>query len=280
MKKSFSVFLLSIFLCSASFGAERIVTVGGTITEVVFGLGLGPQVVGVDATSIYPPEAQTKKQQLGYYRTISAEGVLSLKPSVVLMGSSSWNPQLASQLKEAGVNVEKIQEQDDLTAIPQMIQRIGQLIGAQDQAKSLIEKFNGDLKSAKDVPAPEGEIKAMFLYARSPTQVMVAGRDTPAQAMLEAAGLTNAFETVEGFKPVSSEALVQINPDLVIIQDNIAGLKDAIWDIPGMNLTKAGKARGVIEVRTLPFLGMGPRSAEELVAFKTKVKELVYAGKN
>ena len=71
---------------------ERIVVVGGVITEVLYALGLQDTIAGVDSTSQFPSEALRDKANVGYVRALSAEGVLSLKPSIVIAINGAGPP--------------------------------------------------------------------------------------------------------------------------------------------------------------------------------------------
>lgn len=269
--------LVSAILLSPliSEGAERIVSLGGTMTEIIYDLGQGDKIVGVDATSIYP-ESVEKKAQLGFYRNVSAEGVLSLKPDLVIMGESTQSPQLLKQLQGSNVKLVVIPEENSLKGIEEKIAAVGNAIGASKEAKSLVAKYKRDLESAKEAPGLSKPVRAMFLYARGPNTIMVAGGDTPAHVMMVEAGLENAFASVQGFKPVSAEAMVAANPELVLVQDlGFENVENSVWKMPGIELTTAGKGKKVILVRTLPFLGFGPRTGEELGRLKAEVRKQV-----
>lgn len=280
--KKFAIFVFSAVLFSPllTLGAERIVSLGGTMTEIIYGLGQGDKIVGVDATSIYP-ESVEKKAQLGFYRNVSAEGVLSLKPDLVIMGESSQSPQLLKQLKGTNVKLIVIPERNSLGFVADKIRAVGSAIGATDEAKGLIAQFKEDLEAASKIPSAGKPVRAMFLYARGPSHIMVAGGDTPAHVMMSEAGLENAFASVKGFKPVSAEAMVAANPELVILQDvGLENVQKSVWKMPGIELTKAGQGKKVIVVRALPFLGFGPRTGEELGRLKAEVRKQISDNQN
>src|SRR5690606_33392795 len=90
-----SVFLGLLFLQPA-FAAERIVTLGGDVTEIVFALGAGAAVVATDVSSVHPAAAAALPK-LGYQRTLSAEGVLAQAPTLTLASDEAGPPPVLDQ---------------------------------------------------------------------------------------------------------------------------------------------------------------------------------------
>lgn len=262
----------SLVFSAESFAAKRIVSIGGTITEIIYALGHGDKIVGVDVTSIYPEEVKNKKKQLGHQSKISAEGVLSLKPDLVIVGSSASRLPLIEQLRGTSINVQVIQEEDNFQSIFSKVDQVSSLLAEKKEGERLKAKIKSDIEQARSMKKMYKNTLAMFVYARGPGQVFVAGKDTSADYMLRQMGLKNAFSKVSGFKPIASESLVSANPDLVLMQEAGAkGLANSVWEIPGMDLTKAGSQKKLISVSTLPFLGFGPRTGEELIRLVQEV---------
>ena len=128
--------LLSAALLPAFARAQtqpRIVCVGGAVTETVFALGAQGQLVGVDTTSLFPVDA-TRLPQVGYARTLSAEGVLALKPQLLLASGEAGPPLVLTQLKSAGLRVEVLDEQHRFDGVLARTQRVGALCGREREA--------------------------------------------------------------------------------------------------------------------------------------------------
>lgn len=241
---------------------SRIVTLGGSVTEIVYALGAGDQVVGVDASSVYP-EAATEKPSVGYFRQLPAEGVLSLDPSLVLALEGTGPPTVLDQLRSAGVRVEVISDEPTVESAKQKIRKIAELVGRSTRGDTLIQQMERDLAEARALrqeatPTP----RVLFIYARGSGSMNVAGRGSSAEAMIELAGAQNAITGFEGYKPMTAEAVVSAAPDVILLLtrglDSVGGV-DGLLDQPGIDLTPAGGNRRIVAMDDLLMLGFGPR---------------------
>jgi len=249
---------------------SRIVTLGGAVTEIVYALGAGEQVVGVDASSVYP-EAATEKPSVGYFRRLPAEGVLSLDPSLILALEGTGPPSVLDQLRSAGVRTELIADESSVEGAKEKIRQIAGLIGREARADTLIRQMEADLAEARALREEATTTPhVLFIYARGAGTMSVAGTGTSAEAMIELAGAENAITGFEGFKPMSAEAVVGAEPDVLLLLtrglESIGGV-DGLLDQPGIKLTPAGENRRIVTMDDLLMLGFGPRLG-------TAVKEL------
>jgi iron complex transport system substrate-binding protein len=241
---------------------SRIVTLGGSVTEIVYALGAGDQVVGVDASSVYPAAA-TEKPNVGYFRKVPAEGVLSLNPSLVLALEGTGPPTVFEQFRSAGVRTVQVPDTPSVTGAKRKIRRIGDLLGRSARADSLIRAMEADLAAARALRAEASSTpRVLFVYARGSGTMNVAGRGTSAAAMIELAGGENAITGFEGFKPMSAEAVVEAAPDVILALtrglESIGGTK-GLLEQPGIPLTPAGKQKRIVAMDDLLLLGFGPR---------------------
>lgn len=241
----------------------RIVSVGGPVTETVFALGAGGLVVGDDTSSLYP-EAATKLPRVGYERTLSAEGVLSLSPSLVIASSEAGPPAVLEQLRSAGVRVELVPGGASVEGAKRRISTIAQLL-QRDPAPALAA-LEADLARARAfVGKTPTHPKVLVLYARGANTLFVFGRGTSADAMLSLAGAENAVTAFEGTRPLTSEAVVQAAPDVILLPsrglESLGGV-DGLLQLPGLGQTPAGKAKRVVTLDDLLLLGFGPRTGE------------------
>ena len=241
---------------------SRIVTLGGSVTEIVYALGAGDQVVGVDASSVYP-EAATEKPNVGYFRKVPAEGVLSLNPSLVLALEGTGPPTVFEQFRSAGVRTVKVSEVPSVEGAKQKIRKLGDLLGRSARADSLIAAMERELEAARALRTEASSTpRVLFVYARGSGTMNVAGRGTSAAAMIELAGGTNAITDFEGHKPMSAEAVVEAEPDVILALtrglESIGGTK-GLLEQPGIPLTPAGKQKRIVAMDDLLLLGFGPR---------------------
>jgi iron complex transport system substrate-binding protein len=248
-------------------GTPRIVALGGATTEIVFALSEGDRLVGVDSSSLYP-EAATKLPQIGYQRQISAEGVLSLAPTLVLATDESGPPAALEQLAGAGVRIVVSPSPRNAEQAAQRIEQIGEALDRAPEAKAIAGRLRAEMQRiAAEVAALPTRPRVLFVYARSGGAPTVAGKDTAADAMLRLSGAINATGEIDGYKPLTPEAAVAAAPDVVLVVtrglESLGG-EAGLWRLPGLSLTPAGEARRLVVVDDLEFLGFGPRLATTL----------------
>ena len=249
--------------------SSRIVTLGGTITEIVFALGAGERVVGVDASSSFP-ETVNQLPKVAYHRRLSAEGVLSLRPTLVIATTEAGPPEAIQQLKSAGVTVLVLPHEPTVENAIANIQRIAAALDIQARGVALIQALKEELSQVQSsIPQTAAQAKILFLYARGQGTLMVAGQDTSADTMIGLAGGTNAVQGYSGYKPLTSEAAVAAAPDLILLMDSglesIGGVQ-GLWQLPGLALTPAGQQGRVLSMDGLFLLGFGPRLGQAVLA--------------
>ena len=247
---------------SSAEDASRIVTLGGTITEIVFALGAGERVVGVDASSSFPEEAE-QLPKVAYHRRLSAEGVLSLEPTLVIATTEAGPPEAIEQIESAGPTVLVLPHEPTVEGAVDMIDRIAAALGLRDRGAALIHTLEEDLGQVRSlVPEAGPWAKVLFLYARGQGTLMVAGQGTGADTMIGLAGGANAVQGYSGYKPLTSEAAVAAAPDVLLLMDSgleSIGGPDKLWELPGLELTPAGQQGRVLAMDGLLLLGFGPR---------------------
>ncbi|OUJ74774.1 heme/hemin ABC transporter substrate-binding protein [Hymenobacter crusticola] len=257
-KAGLLLLLLLTGLRSMAAPATRIVSLNGTISEILCQLGLQSHVVGVDVTSTYPA-ALTKLPKVGHNRNISAEGVLALSPTIVVGTTESLKPEVASQLKSAGVTVQLFAQEYSVAGTKKLIQQVAAAFQASAKVPVLIKQLDADLaKAHKPAKTP----KVLFIYARGTGTMMVAGQGTPLEKVIGLAGGQNAATGFTDFKPLTAEALVAANPDVLLLFDSgleSLGGKAGLLKVPGIAQTTAGRTGRVVEMDGQLLSGFGPR---------------------
>jgi iron complex transport system substrate-binding protein len=270
--------LLALALIGPDAGAaqertpERIVTLGGSITETVHALGFGDRIVAVDEASIYPEEV-TRLPLVGYYRTLSAEGVLSLAPDLVVGSAASGPPQVIRQIRGAGVRVELIPDAKRPEDAADYVRAVAAALGAVDAGERLAVEVEREIAEARRLVADAGALpSAVFVWGRGNGVLSIAGSGTGADVMFAEAGVANAAGALDGYQPMNPEALIVSDPEVIVVPEHTAeelGGIDALLRQPGIGATRAGRARRVVTVDLLAFVGFGPRTGESLRAFVT-----------
>ncbi|MBX3505512.1 MAG: ABC transporter substrate-binding protein [Parvibaculum sp.] len=248
--------------------AERIVSVGGSTTEIVYALGAGERLVGADTTSIYPAAADALPD-VGYVRQLSAEGLLSLSPDLILAGGEAGPDTALAQTEAAGVRIVKLEEGFAPEDVYAHIAEVGAALGRDAEAAALNETLKQDMdRVLADVAKIEGrKPRVMFLLQAGRGGLLVAGSDTAAHAMIELAGGENPASTIKGYKPFSPEAATEAAPDILLVTDQtieMLGGGEKLLADPALAATPAGKAKRIVSMDALYLAGFGPRLAHAL----------------
>jgi len=261
--------------------ARRIVSVGGALTEIVFALQADADLVGVDTTSLYPASAQALPS-VGYARALSVEGILALAPTHVIATEDAGPPAVLRQLTSAGISVAVLAANHRFEGLIERIRRVGALTGRGAQATALQQAVQQAWTRAREPIARRRapSVRVLFVLAHAPHQMLVAGSNTSAHAMLEYVGASNAIRRFSGYKPLTPEAVIAAQPDLVLLTDQ--GLKAAggvagILRLPGLGQTKAGRNRRVISLEAMFLLGFGPRLPAALSALDAAMEQAMRA---
>ncbi len=254
---------------------SRIVCVGGGITEIICALGYESSLVGVDTTSRYPLSVR-HLPSVGYARHLSLEGVLALAPQQVIVGHDAGPLAVLSRLREAGVLVSRVEDGHTLDALISRVKQVGQLLQCDGKVQALIEKLNVEWEALRQTLAlPARTIRVMFILAQTPSQTLVAGTDTGADAMLKHAGLQNAFSGVRGYRPVSAEAIIAAQPDLVVLTQsdaltagNGSNSRSLIHQFKGLSATPAARPGRWLVFDTMFLLSFGPRLPDAILTLR------------
>ena len=255
-------------------GAARIVAVGGTVTEIVYALGAGPHVVAVDTSSVHPKDATTLPQ-VGYQRTLAAEGIAAQRPTLLLLSAEAGPPPAIEQLRALGVPIEIVPARASADGVREKIQRVARALGAEARGEELARTLSAELDEAAALARRAStRPRVLFVYARGAGTLMVGGSGTPADAMIRLAACENAVTAFEGFKPLTAEAVTTAAPDAILIPErglaSVGGV-DGLLAQPGLALTPAGKAKRVVSMDDLLLLGFGPRLGRAVRELATRL---------
>ncbi|HDR9487807.1 TPA: ABC transporter substrate-binding protein [Burkholderia aenigmatica] len=260
----------SVLAQGAPAAPKRVVVIGGALAETAFALGGAEtpryRLVGADTTCTYP-DAAKRLPKVGYQRALSAEGLLSLRPDLVLASAEAGPPTAIAQVKSAGVAVTTFDERHDVESVRAKITGVAQALDVRDAGTALLQRFDRDWQAAHDAVAaraPGGAQppRVLFVLNHTGNQALVAGQRTAADAMIRYAGARNAMQGFDHYKPLTTEALAAATPDVVLISDEglaAVGGRAALLATPGFGATPAGRAQRVVALDALFLLGFGPR---------------------
>ncbi len=251
----------------------RIVSLDGTISEILCDLGLQSHLIGVDVTSTYPESLQ-KLPKVGHNRNISAEGVLSLKPTLVLTSQNAGTkPEVIEQIKSAGIKVITFQQEYSVAGTRKLIQDIATTCQVASRAKPLLKKLDADLAQVKKVL---NNPKVLFIYARGTGTMMVSGKGTQVNKMIDLVGATNAAADFDNYKPLTAEALVAANPDVILLFDTgleSLGGTEGLVKVQGIAQTNAGKNERIIVMDGHLLTGFSARLGKALQELTQKIAQ-------
>ncbi|MEO8641907.1 ABC transporter substrate-binding protein [Pseudomonas sp.] len=286
MRLSTRVVALCVGLLVSHHGAaaelpQRWVSAGGALSEWISALGGESKLVGVDTTSQHP-ESLKALPSIGYQRQLSAEGILSLRPQILVGTEEMGPPPVLSQVRSAGVQVELFSAQPDLSTLQGNLQRLGKLLGVDDQASHLFQTYQQQLDQQR-IRVTRAQLKekspgVLLLLGHAGGKPLIAGKDTAADWLLQQAGGHN-LATHTGYKPFSVESLVSLDPDVLVFADRAltgdAARAALFKENPILSSTRAAKDGRVMELDpTLLVGGLGPR----LPAALKKLSDAFYPG--
>jgi iron complex transport system substrate-binding protein len=250
----------------------RIVSVNGTLSEILVGLGLESQIVGVDVTSTYPASLE-KLPKVGHNRSISAEGILALNPDVIVVSDQSMlSASVLKQLNSTGKKVVTFKQEYSEEGTIKLIREMGAYFNAKPQAEKMVKALKADLTKLPKASTPK---KLLFIYARGTGTLMVSGKNTSLDKMFSLIGHKNAVTDFTDFKPLTSESLLAANPDVLVLfssgLESVDGI-DGLLKVPGVAYTNAGKNRKVVAMDGQFLTGFGPRLGKAAAELAQKVQ--------
>lgn len=248
---------------------DRIVSLNGAITETLASMDASGNIVGRDVTSTFP--ADLKATNLGHVRSITAESILALKPTVVFGTTKDINPNLNEQLKNANVSLILIDQEYTVDGTKKLITDVATTL-KKDNFQPLLDNISSKIATVKPFTKKP---KVLFIYARGAGNLMVAGKETPLHSMIELAGAENAAAALTDFKPLTPEALLTTNPDVILMFDSglqSLGGVEGLVKVEGISVTNAGKNKKVVTMDGQLLSGFGPRLGEAVVELHNKLQ--------
>ena len=269
LQASMGAALLALFMVVLSRGAvadsvpSRIVSVGGSVTEIVYALGQEHRLVARDTTSNFPAEAR-QLPDLGYVRRLSPEGLLSVAPDMILAEEGAGPPETFDVLANAGLPIVTIPMGFDLPAVQRKIRAVADALGVADAGEDLAAQVATDVEEATQLAGLRDQ-KVLFVLSMQGGRIMAAGGNTAAQGILALSGAQNAIAGFDGYKLVSDEAVLTAAPDVILMmQSHRPGAVTAadVLAHPAIAATPAGRAQAVLQMDGMLLLGFSVRTGQ------------------
>jgi len=245
--------------------SSRLVSIGGSLTEIIYALGEESRLVARDQTALYP-EAALALPDVGYMRALAPEGVLSVSPTALLVIEGSGPPEALDVLSHAGVEYQSIPEAYSAEGVLAKVRAVGQALGVTDKAEALATELETALSAVAARTASITERKrVLFVLSMDGGKIQASGTGTAADGIIALAGATNAIDDYAGYKALTEEAIIEAAPDVILMMDrggDHAATDEQLIGNPAIALTEAGRNHAIIRLEGSYLLGFGPRTAD------------------
>lgn len=271
-------FVLAAAGATAQEQPNRIITIGGAVTEIVYALGQEDRLAGRDRTSTYPAEA-TELPDIGYMRALAPEGVLSVSPDLIISVEGSGPPETIDVLRSADVEMVQIPERYTRAGIVGKIRAVGAALDQDEAAEVLATQVGQDIDKAHQaaIEAAGGKPqRVLFVLSTQGGKITASGTGTSADGIIRLAGGVNAVTEFENWKEMSPEAVSIAAPDVILMMDrggDHRAATDELLSMPAIALTPAGQNHRVVRMDGLHLLGFGPRTASAITELSRALQE-------
>lgn len=261
--------LFLALLATPAAAAERVVSLGGAVTEIVVALEQGHRLVARDATSTWPPEVEDLTD-VGYMRALSPEGVLSVAPDLILAAEGAGPAEAVAMLRAARVPYVEVPEATDGAGVLEKIAVVAEALGVPDRGAALAEGLAAELDRLEGLRAGvDRPARVLFVLSMQGGRLMASGTGTAADGIIRLAGGANVITEFEGYRLLSDEAVLAAAPEVVLMMERGGGHAvgdDELLAHPALRTTPAGQARRLVRMDGLLLLGFGPRTAQAALA--------------
>jgi iron complex transport system substrate-binding protein len=244
---------------------QRIVSLGGSVTEIVVALGAEDRLVARDATSSFP-ESITALPDVGYLRALSPEGVLALGPDLIVAEADAGPIEAVDVLRAAGVPFIMMPDDPSPAGIAAKITAVADAIGLPEEGAALAARVTAELAEVQALAATVTKPKrVLFVLSAQGGRIMAGGDDTSAEGIIRLAGGENAAAGFDGYKQMTDEAVLAAAPDVILMMDrdgDHAVANAELLALPSLATSPAAQNGAIIRMNGLLLLGFGPRTAD------------------
>lgn len=248
---------------------DRIVSIGGSVTEIIYALEQQHRLIARDTTSSFPAEVMTLPD-VGYMRALSPEGVLSVTPNLIVAEEGSGPPEAIDLLKAASVSFVTVPDKFSSQGIIDKVLAVGWALGVESRAQALAKSLTLELAAAEAAANVNdgSQKKVLFVLSVRGGRILASGTNTAADGIIRMAGAINAISEFEGYKLLSDEAIIAAAPDIILMMDrggDHSTAADELFALPAVATTPAAQSRAIIRMNGLYLLGFGPRTGKAIL---------------
>lgn len=245
--------------------AQRVLTLGGSITEIAVALGAQDRLIARDTTSTFPPEI-TSLPDVGYFRALSPEGVLALNPDLILSEDGAGPPEALDILQAAGIPFISTGQDTTPEGLIAKINVVARALDLPEEGKALAARTAAGLAEAKARAATvQTPRRVLFILSLQGGRIMAGGEGSSAESIIALAGGINAATGFDGYKQITDEAVIAAAPDVILMMDregDLAIANDDVLSHPALSQTPAAKSGAILRMDGLLLLGFGPRTPQ------------------
>lgn len=243
--------------------AARIITLGGSVTEIAVALGAGDRLVARDSTSNFPESIQALPD-VGYIRALSPENILALDPTLIVAEGDAGPPEAVEVLKAAGIPFVLVPEASDPDGVVAKVTAVAEALDLPDEALAaeVLTGLQAATAKAAEISTPK---RVLFILSLQGGAVMAGGEGTEAEGIIRLAGAVNAATGFTGYKPMTDEAVLAAQPDVILMMDREGDLAISDADVvaqPALSQTPAAATGSIVRMDGMLLLGFGPRTPE------------------
>jgi iron complex transport system substrate-binding protein len=246
--------------------ARRIVSVSKQINEFIYAIGADHDLVAVDLTSVYPPEIR-KLPTVGYHRALSAEGIISMKPTVFLTDGNVGPDAVLDQLKKVGIPITVMRPGGTVDSAQALLTRLGEFFHREQAADSVLAQWKAGMNQLwADTASWAGEKRPRVLiihFGQIINNYLAIKSGSTADQLLRWAGGVNAIDSVGGMLRLTPELIARAAPDVIIATDvgfDRFGSAEKFATLPGVSLTPAGRNKRIYRIDEQKIMYYGPRT--------------------
>jgi iron complex transport system substrate-binding protein len=256
----------------------------GSIASTVYGLGLGDHLVGRDVATTIPGTGKLPLVTSPDGQSINIESVLKLRPTVVVTDGSVGPLDVVQQLRDSHIPVVFVTNDSSFQGASELARQVGAALGVEKAGELLATRISAQITKevatiAAIAPAdPAQKLRMAFLYLRGDSGIFyLFGEGSGAETLIDALAGVDAAKEIHwsGMKPMTDEALVAMNPDLILVMTDglksVGGVDGLLQKKPAVGLTSAGRNKRFVDMADGEILSFGPRSADVLGALARAV---------
>lgn len=271
--------VVAVALAPAAFAEtpSRVIAAGGSVAEIIHALGAGNRLIARDTTSSFPPEVLSLPD-IGYVRALSSENLIAMAPDMVIAEHDAGPPEVLDVLQRSGIALVMAPQALDPDGVAAKIDAVATALDLPDAGAALQARVAAQLEQARI--AGDGlprSPRVMFILSMQGGRLLVGGAGSSAEAMILLAGGTNAVTALDGYKPLTDEAAIAANPDLILMMDRGGDHAVVLADIiahPALRLTRAAIDQRVVSMDGLYLLGFGPRTGDAALELNAHLRRL------